>query len=589
MTRARTGPCSEAADIPPQLESSSRIIARAGAHQTSCAKRLIEALLAHGVEMFFGVPGGPVSPLFDAILGTSAQLVESRHETNAAFAAAGYYRETGKPAAIVVTAGPGITNALTGIASAFAQNTPMIVLAGDVAWEPSPTPMVQNSGPDGTHAEAMLKPIVRHLRRLTATDNPLACVAEAYHIAMRPGRGPAALVVPVQVALRRASLRPVEAMKVPAPIKPSNTSIDEVVAALTSAQHPLLVLGNGCRRAVEEVRRLVDVLGIPFATTPTAKGVVSERHPRSLRGMGLGASTWARSYCEEVPDVVVALGTDLDDCSVDGTPVRASDNRVFRVDHDPASKAAASDIVLRCDIALFADALARAWSSVGHRNPKLAQALRDIKRQSPTFDDPTADNILSPVRAIRELEAGFGRRVRYVSDIGEHMLYALHYLTVESEDSFSLHLPFGSMGSGICGAIGEALLSNKTVVCICGDGGMQMNGMEILVAAQLQLPIVFAVFNDARYNMVYHGFKHAYGGDAEWSTPWVDFAGWARSMGVAGLRVTTPGQLEPSKLARARSKPGPLVLDIRIDRSVAFPSTSRNEALRRLSLPQEEA
>jgi acetolactate synthase I/II/III large subunit len=272
----------------------------------------------------------------------------------------------------------------------------------------------------------------------------------------------------------------------------------------------------------------------------------------------------------------------LDDCSVDGTPVRSPLTTVLRVDHDPNSIGALKDTFIRADAGMFATALAREWSTLGHRNAQLTERVRTLKLGSPTFEDTAKDDVLSPARALRDLETTFGRNARYVSDIGEHMLFALHYLNIE-QGSFSLHLPFGSMGSGICGAIGESM-KGETVVCICGDGGMQMNGMEVLVAAQRSLPVIFAVFNDARYGMVYHGFKHAYGRDVPWETPWVDFVTWARSMDIPALRITHPGQLTATAVERARIKPGPMILDMRIERSMPFPMTSRNDALRRLSM-----
>jgi len=166
------------------------------------------------------------------------------------------------------------------------------------------------------------------------------------------------------------------------------------------------------------------------------------------------------------------------------------------------------------------------------------------------------------------------------------MLFALHYLTADDPDRFHIHLRLGSMGSGIAGAVGLGVADpERPVICICGDGGMQMNGMELLVAADLGLPIVYAVFNDARYNMVHHGMRQLYGrGGSDWETPFVDFAGWASAMGVPAARVTHPGQIDAPMLERLRRiGPGPCVLDIRIDREVQLRGGGRVEALQRMS------
>ena len=139
------------------------------------------------------------------------------------------------------------------------------------------------------------------------------------------------------------------------------------------------------------------------------------------------------------------------------------------------------------------------------------------------------------------------------------------------------------------GAIGLSLADpERPVVCVCGDGGMQMVGMEALVALKYRLPIVFAVFNDARYNMVYHGYRQVFGREAEWESPWTDFAAWARSMGMAGLRVNHPGEITAEQLARLRAGRVPVVLDIRIDRDVKLTGGGRNEALQHMSMMNKE-
>jgi acetolactate synthase-1/2/3 large subunit len=219
--------------------------------------------------------------------------------------------------------------------------------------------------------------------------------------------------------------------------------------------------------------------------------------------------------------------------------------------------------------------------------------LRELRATSP-FDDPgfASDEsvAITPARAIADLERSAGAGARFVSDIGEHMLFALHYFTASGPDAFHLHLSLGSMGSGITGAIGLALGDrSRRVVCVCGDGGMQMVGMEALVAVRERLPVVFAVFNDARYNMVFHGYRQVFGREAPWETPWVDFAGWARSIGMPALRIHRPGEICPRLVERLLSHGGPALLDIRIDRDVRLAAGGRNESLLRMSMSSDPA
>jgi acetolactate synthase-1/2/3 large subunit len=187
---------------------------------------------------------------------------------------------------------------------------------------------------------------------------------------------------------------------------------------------------------------------------------------------------------------------------------------------------------------------------------------------------------------IHDLETAVGPHATYITDIGEHMLFALHYLTAVGPNSFAIHLALGSMASGICSAIGHAVGNrDRRVVCVCGDGGMQMAGSELLVALKLKLPIIYAVFNDARYNMVYHGYKQQFGKEATWDTPWVDFVAWAGAMGMPGARIDRPGQITADLINDLTSKGLPVVLDIRHDAGVRIRGAGRVEALQHMSAP----
>jgi acetolactate synthase-1/2/3 large subunit len=563
-----------------------------GPLDATAARALVEALVDAGVETFFGIPGGPVSPVFDAVLTTSrARLVESRHETSAAFAAAGYYRATGKVPAVIVTAGPGATNAVTGIASAHLERVPMLVLCGDVAWSSGGGRLLQDSGPEGIHVEQMLGKFVRATVRVAQPRSAATQGLAALDAATDPARpGPALLVIPIDAGAAEAAAPRVARAHVTRVATPPLEAVFEVAQALCDASRPLVVLGAGCRPHAARMRRLVDALDVPFATTPQAKGIVSELHPRSLRHGGLGASRWVRAYTQEGVDVALVLGTDLDDCSIGATPYVRPGGKLVHVDLDASvfNRNLPADLSVVADVGAFADALYGVVAEHGLRNGRTAALMRELRVSSP-FDDPRFaedDSVaITPARAIADLQRAAGSGARFVSDIGEHMLFALHYLTAEGPDAFDLRLSLGSMGSGIAGAIGAAIGDrSRRVVCVCGDGGMQMVGMEALVAVRERLPVVFAVFNDARYNMVFHGYRQVFGREAAWDTPWIDFAGWARSIGMPALRIHRPGEIDAPLLAHLAAGGGPALLDIRIDRDERLSGAGRNEALLRMSM-----
>jgi acetolactate synthase-1/2/3 large subunit len=522
--------------------------------------------------------------------------VESRHETSAAFAACGYWRASGRIPALLVTAGPGATNAVTGIASAHLERVPMIVVCGDVAWAAGGGRLLQDSGPDGIGVEQMLAKFVRATIRVVNPRSAATQGLAALVAASDPARpGPALLVLPMHTGTASVDTHRVARGVVARFVSPPAIAVLEIARALRDAARPLIVLGAGCRSAAARVRRLVDVLDVPFVTTPQAKGLVGERHPRSLRHGGLGASMWARRYTSAGVDVALVLGTDLDDCSVGETPYVAPGGRLFHVDLDATvfQRNFATELSVVADVGAFADALVECAASRGLQNRRARALVREVHATTP-FDDPhfAEDDceIISPPRAIADLERAAGSRTRFVTDIGEHMLFALHYLTACDPDAFHIHLSLGSMGSGIAGAVGLALGDrSRTIVCVCGDGGMQMVGMEALVAVRERLPVVFAVFNDARYNMVFHGYRQLFSREAAWDSPWIDFVGWAESIGMPGVRVRRPGEIDARLFARIAARGGPALLDIRIDRDVRFRGAGRNEGLLRMSSTTPEA
>jgi acetolactate synthase-1/2/3 large subunit len=221
-------------------------------------------------------------------------------------------------------------------------------------------------------------------------------------------------------------------------------------------------------------------------------------------------------------------------------------------------------------------------------NDSIVALVEELKRGSP-FDvaEPKADWAapIRPHRLLVDLQAALAEDTRFVTDIGEHMLFCLHYLTASSRDAFHVQLNLGSMGSGIAGAIGLGVADRtRRVVCIAGDGGMQMSGMEALVALRERLPILFVVFNDGRYNMVHHGMRQIFGEASHYATPAIDFAAWARSFGMPALVIREPGELCAKALHDLLGRGGPALIDARIDANTRLRGAGRVEALQHMSM-----
>lgn len=563
-----------------------------GGTEIRAADAIVATLVDMGVDTFFGIPGGPVSPIFDAIMSCPrARLIESRHETGAAFAAAGYYRASGRVPCVVVTAGPGATNVVTGVVSAHLENVPMLVISGDVAWSADGGKFLQDCGPAGIDIEGMLRGVTRATVRVLQAKSAASFAMAALGAATNPDRpGPALLVVPIHRASACGNTPRVVTTSVGGRVAPDPRVVHQICEKLACAKRPLIVVGAGARPHAAALQRLVDVFNVPVVTTPRAKGIISERHPRSLRHGGLAASLWAREYCARGVDVALVLGTDLDDCSVGPTLYVAPGGELIHVDIDAKvfNRNLQTSLGVIADIGSFLDRMRECVLSAELRHPTIGAELREIRRSS-AFDVAGFANddgrIISPYRALSDLEQAVGDDARFVTDIGEHMLFALHYLTANGPDRFVIHLGLGSMGSGICSAVGLALGDERSkVVCICGDGSMQMAGMEVLVALKERLRVLFAVFNDARYNMVYHGFRQVFGREAPFDSPWIDFAGWAKALQIPSARINHPGEITPG-LVDLLLRDGPAVLDIRIDRRLRMAGGGRNEVLQQMTKP----
>jgi acetolactate synthase-1/2/3 large subunit len=560
--------------------------------EDAAARKLVGALLARGVDTYFGIPGGPVCALFEAIRQEPrVRLVESRHETNAAFAAALYYRASGRVPAVVVTAGPGITNVVTGVASACLERIPMLIISGDVAWASTGGRLAQDSGPEGIDAEALLAPITRAQVRAASARSVVPQAIATLDAACNPwAPGPALFVVALDRSMGSADALEVTRSAPVVAISPGRDSVRTAAQWLAEARRPLVVLGAGCRGHERVLRDLVDAFNVPFVTTPRAKGLISERHPRSLRNGGMAASMWARRYTATPVDACLVLGTDLDDTSTGGTPYVGPGGRLVHVDTDARvfARNVPTALAVTADVGAFARALYDEVTQNGLVNVHARLALAEARTPSP-FDvtDPGEDTSfpIAPHRLVHDVESATGAGARFVTDIGEHMLFALHYLTAAQPDSFYVQLNLGSMGSGIAGSVGLGFADpNRRVVCFCGDGGMQMAGAEVLVAVRERLPILFVVFNDGRYNMVHHGMKQIFGVAAPYDSPSIDFATWATALGVPAHVITRGGEVTPALVDALLASGGPAILDARIDPSMRVRAGGRIEALQRMSM-----
>lgn len=545
------------------------------------AQVFLQTLVDRGVRVAFGIPGGTASPLFEALRSVSGlRYVATRHEAGAGFAALGYARATGMPALVLTTSGPGVTNTLTAVASASSEEAPMVVVSGEVPLRALGKGALQDGTSAGWRAHDVMRPLTRWCGTLTSPQSaqPVATQALQSSLGRRPG--PVFVTVPLDVGSTVA--RTSEIVLAPAPVDAAShqTAHREIGELLVGAARPLLVLGAGARRAGREATDLAERLAIPVAVTAHAKGTFPERHPLYLGVLGLGQHPSVDEYLAVPPDVSVVVASGLDDLATNGwsTPLLGTRASV-QIDRDP--------MALGRSMAFSHLLLGDAAQSLA----KIAEALpTDVaipRRHFPTFailrpELEQSDSVpLKPPRVLRALQDAFPSAI-WVSDIGEHLAHALHHVRVDSPDEFHNFLGFGSMGSGVGAAVGlQVAKPGALIICVCGDGGFAMMLGELLTCVEQRLPVVFAVMNDGRWNMVEHGFRCVYGGLPDGFVDAVaDYAAVACAFGAVGIRVERPEDLARSTLRDLATHDGPVVLDVRIDADHSLTQATRAASIR---------
>ncbi|HEY1692778.1 MAG TPA: thiamine pyrophosphate-binding protein [Polyangiaceae bacterium] len=546
----------------------------------SAAVLLLRTLAHRGVRVAFGIPGGSASPIFDGLNEVpEIRFVATRHEAMAGFAATGYARATGRPALVLTTSGPGLTNAITGMAAATLEELPVIVLAGEIASAAVARGGLQDGSPAGLDTLGTVRSMTRWATTLTSADAASATAERAWQLATGERPGPVYVGVPLDVGSRVAAFRPPLATSDRPPAMPDLAACDRAVQALRGARRPLLLLGNGARSASVAARSLAERLSLPTAVTGHAKGVFPESHRLYLGLIGVGQHPSVSEYLREPPDVACIVGSRLGDIATNGwqTPIAGTVDTI-QIDREALLLGRNVPVTL----GIVGDARATLEAMLEHC-PAGVPPARDTPRcRSVRAELAHSESMpLKPQRAIAALDRAFPGAI-WCSDIGEHLTMALHYLRVDRPDRFHAMTGFGSMGSGIGAAIGMKLARpDATVIALCGDGGLAMHAGEILTCVEHGLGVLFAVFNNGSWGMIDQGFRAVYGRLPPGMPSRVaDLAAVARGFGAEGFVVRSAAELEPSSLQSLARTGRPVVLDVRIDGTESLTCESRAATVR---------
>ncbi|MBS1862329.1 MAG: biosynthetic-type acetolactate synthase large subunit [Actinobacteria bacterium] len=538
---------------------------------TTAADAILRVLEQEGASVCFGIPGGAILPLYDALArGTSMRHVLARHEQGAGHMAEGYARASGRPGVVFATSGPGATNLVTPIADAQMDSIPLVCVTGQVRADLIGTQAFQECD-----IVSVVGPLVK---RAWQVRDPAAIgdtVREAYGLASAGRPGPVLVDVPrdVQEAIVAA---PPPRPRVEQPGRAAERAAEEAVAAVAAAievaRRPILYLGGGvvAADAAAEVAALAERGRIPLVTTLMAKGVVSESHPLNFGCPGMHGGKWA-NWALNMADLLVAVGARFDDRVTGRVEEFAPAAKVAHYDVDPAEigKIRHAELPVLGDLR---DAVARTVAALKGPAPSSTwvDQIGGWRRRFPLRHDRASPGLKGPqvLEEVAAAVAGAGDVV-WTTGVGQHQMWAMQYLTCARPRRFLSSGGHGTMGFGLPAAIGaRAALPGATAVCVDGDGSFLMTCQEVATAVAERLPVVVVVVDNGGLGMVRQWQEMFYASRLSQIDPTTgtDIAAVARGFGARAFTVWDEGGLRTA-LGEALSCGETCVLDVKVDRA----------------------
>ncbi len=549
--------------------------AEANAEPMHGAAIVVRALLDAGVDTVFGYPGGAVLPIYDALFHEPRlRHVLVRHEQGATHAAEGYARSTGRPGVVLVTSGPGATNAVTGIVDALMDSIPLVVLTGQV-----PTHLIGSDAFQECDTVGITRSATKHNLLVRRTEDLAAAIHEAFHIATSGRPGPVLVDIPKDVqfgeaiyagpgAEHRRRYRP--------RVEPDEALIARAVEIIATAERPVFYTGGGVINAGPEAARALTALaravGAPVTSTLMGLGAFPADDPQWLGMLGMHGSYEANHAMHDC-DVMVCIGARFDDRVTGRVDAFSPGSRKIHIDIDPSSigKIVPAEIGIVADAGRATAAMLEAWRARAPRNQKarLAPWWARIEqwRARRCFAYVPSDHSIKPQHAIERLEALTHGRDRYITtEVGQHQMWAAQFLAFDEPNRWMTSGGLGTMGYGLPAAIGVQLAHpDALVIDVAGEASIQMCIQELSTAVQYRAPVKVMIINNEWMGMVrqwqqlLHGERYAH----SYSESLPDFVKLAEAYGATGLRCEHPDELDAAIQAMIDT-PGPVLLDCRV-------------------------
>ncbi len=528
---------------------------------------LIQALLDQGVEVVFGYPGGVVLGVYDVIhRSPDFNHILVRHEQAGTHAADGYARATGKTGVVLATSGPGATNTVTGIATAFMDSIPMVVFTGQV-----PSSMIGNDAFQEADIIGITRPITKHSYLVKDASELGTVIKEAFHIAESGRPGPVLIDLPKDMLFSKGYYSPSDPIrkKISARIERDATdAVKQAAELIAQAKKPLLYVGGGVitGNAWQELRDLAVKSNIPVTTTLMGLGAFPESHPNALGMLGMHG-TWAANMAMQECDVLVAIGARFDDRVTGRVPDFSINSRKIHIDIDPAciNKNVHVEVPIIGDVKQIIPQLTAQVSRVD--TSEWMDHINEWRHTHP-LRYRSREGEIAPQYMIQKLSEVTHGDAIVVTDVGQHQMWAAQYYSYNHTRSWITSGGLGTMGFGFPAAMGAAIgCPDRTVVCITGDGGFQMTAMELATAVDHKVPVKIAIMNNGYLGMVrqwqelFYGRRYSHS-HLEPSNP--DFVKLAEAYGAIGLRAKTPEELDIVLKQAMEINDLPVIIDIHV-------------------------